>query len=135
MEMGLLISIVSIILAIGGVSITSLYSRRREALLHHIKELLKHLRTMDSWDDRSELKLFQWMLDTDETTLHYRNLLELRNILNSLTSFWAVHHSMDEDVNLPPEEIVTSFNEEPQKWCLRFIVRELFFPDKPRLLI
>lgn len=94
MEMGLLISIVSIILAIGGVSITSLYSRRREALLHHIKELLKHLRTMDSWGDRSELKLFQWMLDTDESTLHYRNLLELRNILNSLTSFWAVHYSM-----------------------------------------
>ena len=60
--MGLLISIVSIILAVGGVSVASLYSPRKQALLHHIKEMLKHLRSMASWDDRSELKLSQWML-------------------------------------------------------------------------
>jgi hypothetical protein len=129
------ISIVSIALALGGISITSLYSRRREALLYHIKELLKHLRTMDSWDDRSELKLSQWMLGSDESSLHYRNLLELKNILQSLISYWAIHISMDEDEYLRPEEIVHSFKKEPEKWSLRFIVKELFSPDKPKHLI
>ena len=111
-------SIISIILAICGVSIFSLYSTRKNALLNHIKELLKHLRSMDSWDDRSELKLFQWMHESDESTLHYRSLLELRNILNSLISYWAVHHSMDEDIESPPEDIIKDFNKEPEKWSL-----------------
>lgn len=133
--MGLLISIVSITLAVGGVSVASLYSSRKQALLHHIKEMLKHLRSMDSWDDRSELKLSQWMLGSDDSTLHYRSLLELRNILNSLTSYWAVHFSMDDDVDLPPEEIVRGFNKEPETWSVRFIIMELLFPSKPRHLI
>ncbi len=131
----MLISIVAIILAVGGVSVFSLYSTRKQALLHHIKGMLANLRSMDSWDDRSELKLSQWMLGSDESTLLYRNLLELRNILNNLSSYWAVHVSMEDDVNLPPEEIVNDFNKEPKKWGLRFIVKELFFPDKPRHLI
>ncbi len=133
--MGLLISIVSIILGVGGVSVASLYSSRKQTVLHHIKEMLEHLRLMDSWDDRSELKLSQWMLGSDDSTLHYRSLLELRNILNSLTSYWAVHFSMDDDVDLPPEEIVRDFNKEPETWSARFIIKELLFPDKPRYLI
>jgi len=133
--MGLIISIVSIILAIGGVSVASLYSSRKQALLNHIDGMLKHLRTMETWDDRSESKLFQWMLESDESTLHYRSLLELRNILNGLTSYWAVHVSMDSDEDLTPEELVCNFNKEPEKWSAKFIFKELFFPDKPRLLI
>jgi hypothetical protein len=128
-------SIVSLILAVAGVSVSSLYSTRKQALLQHIKEILKVLRSMDSWDNRSELKLSQWMLGSDESTLHYRNLLELRNILNSLTSYWAVHSSMDEDMDLTPEEIVRDFNKEPEKWSVRFIFKELIFPDKPKQLI
>ena len=90
---------------------------------------------MDSWDDRSEAKLFQWMLESDESTLHYRNLLELRNILNGLISYWAVHFAMNEDVAMEPKEMLKNFNREPQRWSLKFIFRELFFPDKPRMLI
>lgn len=128
-------SIVSLILAIGGVSLFSLYSARKTALINHIQELLKEIRSMDSWDDRSELKLFQWLENSDERTLNYRSLLELRNILNSLISYWAVHYSMDEDMALPPEDIIKDFNKEPEKWSLKFIIKELFFPEKPRLLI
>lgn len=135
MNVGLIISIVSIILAIGGVSVASLYSSRKQALLHHIDGMLKHLRNMETWDDRSESKLFQWMLESDESTLHYRNLLELRNILNSLTSYWAVHVSMDSDEDLKPEELVYDFNKDPETWSVRFIFKELFSPNKPRLLI
>ena len=133
--MGLLISIISIILAMGGISIFSLYSARKNSLLNHIKELLKHLRFMDSWDDRSEIKLFQWMLESDESTLHYRSLLELRNILNSLISYWAVHFSMYEDTESTTEDIIKDFNKESEKWSLKFIIKELFFPEKPRMLI
>ncbi len=133
--MSMTISIISLILAIGGISIASLYYSRKAALIKHIEGLLKTLRSMDTWDDRSESKLFQWMLDSDESTLHYRSLLELRNILNSLVSYWAVHHSMYEDVDLKPEEIVMNFNKKPEKWSLRFLLKELCFPDKPRLLI
>jgi dimeric dUTPase (all-alpha-NTP-PPase superfamily) len=129
----LIISLISLIVTAAGVSVFSLYLKRKEALLHHIKELLNHLRSMSSWDNRSELKLFQWMYESDEGTLHYRSLLELRNILNSLYSYWAVHQSME--ANLPPEEIIRDFNKQPQKWSLWFIIKELFFPDKPRLLI
>lgn len=132
MNMDLIISIVAIILAIGGVSVASLYSSRKQALLHHIDGMLKHLRTMETWDDRSESKLFQWMLESNESTLHYRSLLELRNILNSLTSYWAVHVSMDSDEDLTPEELVYK---DPEKWSAIFIFKELFSPDKPRLLI
>lgn len=127
------VTVISLILAVVVVSISSLYSQRKEALLYHIKELLNHLRTMDSWDDRSELKLFQWMGESDEGTLHYRNLLELRNILNGLYSYWAVHISMEEDIS--PDEIIRGFNKQAEKWSLKFIIKELFFPDKPRLLI
>ena len=132
---GLIISVVSLIVTTAGVSIFSLYSRRKEALLSHIKELLKHLRSMSSWDNRSELTLFQWMYESDEGTLHYRSLLELRNILNSLYSYWAVHESMEGDPDLPPGQIIRDFNKQAQKWSLWFIIKELFFPDKPRLLI
>ena len=90
---------------------------------------------MDTWDDRSESKLFQWMLETDENTLHYKTLLELRNILNSLISYWAVHHSMNDYVESKPEDIVKDFNKEPKKWSLWFIIKELFSPDKPKILI
>ncbi|MBU4318367.1 MAG: hypothetical protein KKF30_13985 [Proteobacteria bacterium] len=131
----MLLSIVSLFLAIGGFSVASLYSSRKQALLHHIDGMLKHLRNMETWDDRSESKLFQWMLESDESTLHYRSLLELRNILNSLTSYWAVHVSMDSDEDLTPEELVSDFNKEPETWSLRFIFKEFFSPDKPRLLI
>jgi hypothetical protein len=133
--MSMTISIISLILAICGISVTSLYSSRKSELIKHIEGLLKMLRSMDAWDDRSESKLFQWMLNSEESTLHYRSLLELRNILNSLVSYWAVHHSMNEDVDLKPEEIVINFNKKPDKWSLRFLLKELFLPDKPRLLI
>lgn len=95
--------------------------------------MLKHLRTLETWNDRSELKLFQWMMNTDETTLHYRNLLELRNILNSLYSYWAVHISMED--NSPPNEIIRNFNQKPLKLSFRFLIKELFFPEKPTTLI
>jgi len=133
--MGLTITIVSIIIAVSGVSLFSLYSARKSALLNHIKALLKHMRSMDSWDNRSEVKLFQWMCESDEGTLHYRSLLELKNILNSLFSYWAVHFCMDEDVESSPEATIKDFNKEPEKWSLRFIVKELFSPEKPRLMI
>ena len=133
--MGISISIISLIFAIVGISIGSLYSSRKTALINHINGVLKELRSMDTWDDRSESKLFQWMLETDENTLHYRTLLELRNILNSLISYWAVHHSMNDDVESKPEDIVKDLNKEPKKWSLWFIVKELFSPDKPKMLI
>jgi hypothetical protein len=133
--MGISISIISLIFAIVGISIGSLYSSRKTALINHINGVLKELRSMDTWDDRSESKLFQWMLETDENTLHYRTLLELRNILNSLISYWAVHYSMNDDVESKPENIVKNFNKEPKKWSLWFIVKELFSPDKPKMLI
>jgi hypothetical protein len=87
---------------------------------------------MDSWDDRSELKLFQWLENSDERTLHYRGLLELRIILDSLYSYWAIHAGMSSNV---ASEESGEFKIDPKKWRLVIFIKELFFPDKPRLLI
>jgi hypothetical protein len=73
------------------------------------------------------------MCESDEGTLRYRNLLELRNILNGLYSYWAVHYGREEDI--PLQEVIRDFNKEPEKWNMRFLIKELFFPDEPKLLI
>jgi len=128
----IILPIVSLIIAIGGVSVFSLYSSRKTALINHIQELLKDLRSMDSWDDRSELKLFQWLENSDERTLHYRGLLELRSILDSLYTYWAIHAGISSG-NSAEEADRFQFN--PKKWRLTLFIKELFFPDKPRLLV
>ena len=128
----IIFSIISLTLAIGGVSIFSLYSARRTALINHIRELLKELRSMDSWDDRSELKLFGWLENSDERTLHYRGLLELRTILNSLYTYWAIHAGTNSGNSA---EGTDKFQFNPKKWRLTLLIKELFFPDKPRLIV
>ena len=90
---------------------------------------------MSTWDGRSEEKLIQWMFGTEEGTLYFRDLLELSNIRDSLISYWAVHYCMDDSVDIKPEDLVENFNKEPEKWSLKFIIRELFLPIKQTLLI
>jgi len=87
---------------------------------------------MDSWDDRSELKLFQWLENSDERTLHYRGLLELRSILDSLYTYWAIHAGINSG-NSTEEADRFQFN--PKKWRLILFIKELFSPYKPRLLV
>ena len=128
-----LLTIIGLFISLCGISIFSLYHYRKTALLKHIAEMLKLLRSMEAWDERSEAKLTQWMQNTDESTLHYRSLIELRNILNGLYSYWAVHIAMED--NTSPNEVIYDFNKPPEKMSIRFIIEELISPEKPKTLI
>lgn len=53
--------------------------------------LLKQCRESESWNDKSELKLIQWTLDTPEEYIHQCGLIKLRRIRTSLNDYLHIH--------------------------------------------
>lgn len=67
-------------------------------LLNDIVALLSACRRTLSWDDRSELKLYQWLnchSENELSELHKEELLEIRE---SVRSYLELHFSMDEKI-------------------------------------
>jgi len=76
--------LVTVGLAVGGINY-------RAVLREDISAILRQCRESRTWDDRSELKLTQWLLDTPEDQLHRCSLLKLRRIRNSLRDYLYIH--------------------------------------------
>ncbi len=53
--------------------------------------LLKQCRETENWDDRSELKLIQWTLNTPEDRIYQCGLIKLRRIRGSLNDYLYIH--------------------------------------------
>ena len=86
-----LLSIFAILLAI----FLYLCTNARNNLISEIKEILVKCRACDSWDDRSELKLFQY-IGAEETRLGRYSLRALVDIRNRTYEYWKVHLEMEE---------------------------------------
>ena len=97
------------------------YTERKRALLLDIEHILKCCRDTESWDDRSEYKLFSWM-GTEEGTLHNYSLLELQKTRSSLIKYMQIHINMD----LVKEGILTEDEVVPREGpgiILRFLYK------------
>lgn len=75
----------------------------RSELLTDIVALISACRRTLSWDDRSELKLYEWLNDHSENELNELCREELLEIRESVRSYLELHFSMDEDLqkNIP----------------------------------
>lgn len=74
----------------------ALYFERKHAYQKDIIGILQKCRGRDQWNDRSELKLFQWMLETDEDQLHNCSFWKLRKIRHSVSDYLYIHlHGRD----------------------------------------
>ena len=60
-------------------------------LREDIKLLLKQCREAPAWDDRSELKLGQWLLGADENAMHRYGPIRLWRIRASLSDYLHIH--------------------------------------------
>lgn len=63
-EIGFWIGIAGFILAIGSILLSTLlylFSNARTNLIREIREVLQMCRQCDSWDDKSDMKLFQYI--------------------------------------------------------------------------
>jgi hypothetical protein len=70
---------------------------KREDMVRRIQNLLEQCRQCKSWDDRSELKLPQWMEDVPEGMIPYTSLSNLMKIESSLHRYRSIHRKMDDD--------------------------------------
>jgi hypothetical protein len=66
----------------------------RNSLIGEIREVLEKCRECSSWDDRSELKLFQY-IGAEENRLGRYTLKALVEIRNRTYEYWKVHLEMD----------------------------------------
>jgi vacuolar-type H+-ATPase subunit H len=70
----------------------------RKRVLSEIEIILKECRSKISWDDRSELKLYQWLNNRHEIDLYSSKLSDLFQIRDSLQKYLKVHEEMDRDM-------------------------------------
>lgn len=69
-------------------------SNARNNLIGEIKEVLGKCRTCESWDERSEMKLFQY-IGAEEDRLGRYTLRSLVEIRNRAYEYWKVHLKME----------------------------------------
>ena len=86
-RIGIALGVLSIVVTIG----ITIWVGYKSRLRQDIVVLLKRCRDSEEWDDRSELKLFQWMLETPEDEIHTCGLRLLRRIRNSLRDYHYIH--------------------------------------------
>ena len=86
-----ILSIFAILLAI----FLYLCTNARNNLISEIREVLINCRKCDSWDERSELKLFQY-IGAEENRLGRYTLRALVEIRNRTYEYWKVHLEMEE---------------------------------------
>lgn len=66
-------------------------NEKRNKIIIDIKELLSKSRSLKSWDDRSELKIYRWLNCHREEELEVLTLSELFSIKNSLNDYYEIH--------------------------------------------
>lgn len=71
----------------------------RKQLLLDIQELLARCRERKSWDDRSELKLYQWLENRAESEIPLSKLSDLFLIKDNMQEYLQVHIDMDKAYN------------------------------------
>ncbi len=94
----------AIVCALIGIDLTlfvTWYFEKRRLLQLDIKGSLKRCRETESWDDKSELKLCQWMLYVDEDDLHNADLLKLYRIRSSIRDYLYIHRFGHDPIALP----------------------------------
>ena len=76
----------------------------RSEILNDITALLASGRSRLSWDNRSELKLYQWLEEHSEDELPALDEKELKVIRQSLVDYLRVHVEMDKAYTIPDED-------------------------------
>ena len=79
------------ILGIAGTFVAVVWVEHKSRVSKDIDRLLKECRKSENWDDKSELKLIQWTLDTPEDRIYQCGLIKLRAIRNSLNDYLYIH--------------------------------------------
>ena len=95
----LILSIVSLVIALISLGVAFwlyLCANARADLIAHIKEVLEECRRCESWDDRSELKLFSY-IGAEEKRLQSYRLKALVEIRNRAYDYLYVHQKMDDE--------------------------------------
>jgi hypothetical protein len=69
--------------------------QRRRALVESIQNLLEACRACRSWDDRSELKLCQWLEYVDEYAIPFTSVSNLVSIEKNLGRYLEIHQHAD----------------------------------------
>ncbi len=87
-RIGIALGILSLIATVG-VAVWGI--NHRSVLREDITVLLRKCRESETWNDKSELKLIQWLLDVPEDQLHTCGLFKLRRIRNSLRDYLYIH--------------------------------------------
>lgn len=96
-HIGLVLGVSSIAVTLVGFSLYGLYTRSKDYLIIDIRNLLEDCRGLESWDDRSELKLPSWV-GGDERELHRRSWSALRRIRSETVRYYEIHLEMSEGV-------------------------------------
>ncbi len=83
----------STLIALVGISAYGLYARSKDHVILDINNTLQDCRALESWDDRSELKLCSW-IGGDERDLHKQSLMQLRKIRKDIIRYYRIHEEM-----------------------------------------
>jgi len=96
-HIGIVLSVGSITVTLLGFSVYGLFTRSKDHLILDIRNLLEDCRGVESWDDRSELKLYSWV-GGDERGLHRRSWFALRRVYQDLLRYYRIHLEMADGV-------------------------------------
>jgi hypothetical protein len=92
-HLGLILSIASIAVTLLGVSLYGICTRSKDHLIIDIRNVLADCRSLESWDDKSELKLPSW-IGGDERELHRQSWRALRRIRAEMLRYYRIHLEM-----------------------------------------
>jgi len=81
----------TIIIGIVGSALVALWFERRSRYQKDIDALLKQCRETEGWDEKSESRLSQWLIDVPESDIHNCSLRKLYRIRGSLREYLHVH--------------------------------------------
>lgn len=81
----------ALVVGIIGSAVVAIWFERRSTYQRDIHALLKECRETEGWDEKSESKLSQWMLDVPESDIHNCSLRKLYQIRGSLREYLHVH--------------------------------------------
>ena len=86
--------LVGICLTLVGIVVTWIAASwfdKRHRLIKDIQLILKKCRECENWNDRSEMKLFQWLLETPEEEIHNCRTIKLWRIKQSVRDYLHLH--------------------------------------------
>ena len=66
----------------------------RSKYIEDIRDILKKCRSLSSWDDRSELKLYLWLNYHSENEIDLLSLSDILVIKNNLEKYYKIHIDM-----------------------------------------